>query len=187
MADGSKPCAASFTALSMHEELVGYLEEGKPGYRRDTRNVRPFVTSGWWYWRPVVVRSSRELAVHQVAVTPISVLSSAGHEEVHSPSPCRFLRRERPIVAAAAKCRRMGGSRSGARLRVVSAQCGSRTWILVARRRLGGCAVPGAVDTELLIHGSSSPPLFNAIVTLCIWLLPGRELSAQIFRSSARI
>jgi len=34
---------------------------------------------------------------------------------------------------------------------------------------------------DFLIHGSSSPPLFNAIVSLCIWLLPGRELSAQIF------
>src|SRR5687768_986428 len=34
---------------------------------------------------------------------------------------------------------------------------------------------------EFLSHGSSSPPLFNAIVTLCIWLLPGREVAAQIF------
>jgi hypothetical protein len=34
---------------------------------------------------------------------------------------------------------------------------------------------------DFVIHGSSSPPLFNAIVTLCIWLLPDRELSAQIF------
>ncbi len=28
MADGSKPCAASLTALSMHEALVGHLDEG---------------------------------------------------------------------------------------------------------------------------------------------------------------
>ncbi len=34
---------------------------------------------------------------------------------------------------------------------------------------------------DFLAHGSSSPPFFNAVVTLCIWLLPGRELAAQIF------
>jgi len=34
---------------------------------------------------------------------------------------------------------------------------------------------------DFLSYSSSSPPLFNAIVTLCIWLLPGPELSAQIF------
>jgi hypothetical protein len=34
---------------------------------------------------------------------------------------------------------------------------------------------------EFFIHGSSSPPLFNGMVALCIWVLPGREVAAQIF------
>jgi flagellar biosynthesis protein FliP len=46
-------------------------------------------------------------------------------------------------------------------------------WVAVLSR------APGL--REFLLHGSSSPPLFNAIVTLCIWLLPGREVPAQIF------
>jgi hypothetical protein len=34
---------------------------------------------------------------------------------------------------------------------------------------------------DFLVYGSSSPPLFNAVVALCIWVLPGRDVSGQIF------
>ena len=182
MADGSKPCAASLTALSMHEELVGHLEEGKPGSRRDTRNVRPFVASGWWYLAASCGESSRELAVHQVAVTLISVLSSAGHEEGTFTEPMPFssgasvrLSQQRRNAAAWAVV--AAALAYGWYLRSVDLEPGSLwlddAWVAVLSR------APSIRD--FLIHGSSSPPLFNAIVTLCIWLLPGRELSAQIF------